>query len=79
MDGLRSRLAAVERKADGGGLPTFYSEEHLAAFLAHLGRPSDPEAVAAVEELERGGALREAWVTEHRWPAAFWSADDWRL
>ena len=84
-NGLRGRLAAAERRAagaaaDSGVLPSFYCEEHLAAFLAHLGRPSGPEAVAAaVAELERGGELRERWLAEHRWPAAFWTRDDWNL
>ena len=84
-DRLRTRLAIAERKAageaaDGSVLPAFYCEQHLAAFLAHLGRPSGPEAVAAAwEELERGGELRELWLAEHRWPAAFWTTDDWKL
>ena len=84
-NGLRARLEAAERKAageaaDGSVLPSFYCQDHLAAFLAHLGRPSDPEAVAAAaEELERGGELRERWLAEHRWPASFWTTDDWNL
>ena len=83
MDGLKARLAAVERKAaeaDGAGLPTFYGEEHLAALLERLGLPHSPAALAAAkEELERGGELRERWLAEHRWPASFWTTDDWNL
>ena len=78
--GLKARVTAAERLAaavEGGGLPPFESVERLEELLRDFGRPDGPETL---EELHRGGELREAWLAAgHRWPVAFISADDWRL